>query len=322
MRTAFPFLALLLAACGPSAVTLATEGFLVTATSGPEQLVALTTFGDTFGPGETSSLPLLRTCDTAADYAALVTAADADGDGELSESEAEDAMAAQRGGEGHGHGRHGGHWLDLLRLVYDVDQDGAFSDEEMTPLFEDFTARCEVLQTNVVTRFDADGDGAISDTELATAQATLAAEAEALRGTADDVDGDMNGPDGDHDGRGGDHDGERGDHDGDGHGHDVFDFTIVPAPFSAWDTDASGTWSGTELETFRTEIRARIASGAAILPPPPVVDTGSDTGATDTGTTDTGATDTGSDTGAADTGSDTGATDTGATDTGAADTGA
>jgi hypothetical protein len=272
MRTAFPFLALVfLAACGPSAVTLATEGFLVTATSGPEQLVALTTYGDTFGPEETSSLPLLRTCDTAADYAALVAAADTDADGSLSEGEAEDALAARGGGRGHG--PHGGHWLDLLRLVYDEDQDGTFSDAETTALFEDFTARCELLQTGVVTRFDADGDGGLSDAELAVAEATLAAEAAAARGTSSQAD----------DGEGHPHEG-RGDHDGDGHGHDVFDFTLVPAPFAAWDTDASGTWSGTELEVFRTDMRARIRAGEAILPPPPVVDTGvTDTGAADTG---------------------------------------
>jgi hypothetical protein len=244
--------------------------------------VALTAYGDTFGPEDTSSLPLLRTCDTAADYAALVAAADTDADGELSEGEAEDALAARGGGRGHG--PHGGHWLDLLRLVYDEDQDGTFSDAETTALFEDFTARCEVLQTSVITRFDADGDGGLSDAELAVAEATLAAEADAVRGAgAEGVE--LHDEADDHEGRG-DHDGHHdGDHDGDGHGHDIFDFTLVPAPFAAWDTDASGTWSGTELEVFRTDMRARIRAGEAILPPPPVVDTG----ATDTGAADTGA---------------------------------
>lgn len=85
----------------------------MTATSGPEKRVTLTKFGDTFAPGEASTLPLLRTCDSAAGT---------DAHGERSAREAEDATAAQRG-EGHGRGPRGGQWLDLLRLVCDVDPD-------------------------------------------------------------------------------------------------------------------------------------------------------------------------------------------------------
>ena len=274
MRPTLPVLALLLAACGPDADTLAREALVVTATIGPEEFLVS-------GMGDVPTADtLVRTCDPAADYAALVTTYDTDGDGAFSDDEAEavhDAVGGHRGHPGPIH---------LLRLVYDLDQDGAFSDAELATLFEDFAARCDTLQAELVTRFDTDLDGTLSAEELAVAADTLAAEAAAAHDAHE----------GEHEGheRGGRGDHHDGDHDGDGprgwfHGEP--DLTEVPEHLSEWDTDGDGTWAEAELEAFRTEMRERIRTGMPLHPH--TEDAAADTGTTDTGGSDTGASDTG-----------------------------
>jgi len=275
MRSTLPFLALLLVACGPDADTLARETLVVTATTGPEEFL-VEGHGD--APAADS---LVRACDPAADYAVLVSTYDADGDGAFSDDEAE-AVHDALGGH---HGHHGP--IHLLRLVYDLDQDGAFSDAELATLFEDFAARCDTLQAELLTRFDTDLDGALSGEELAVAAETLGAEAAAAHEAHDAHEA----RDGGH-GRGG-HDGD-GEEDGRHRGwfHGAPDLTEVPDHLSEWDSDGDGTWAEAELEAFRTEMRARIRGGLPLGAHDEEAtaggaDTG-DTGGSDTGTSDTG----------------------------------
>jgi hypothetical protein len=273
MRSTLPVLALVLAACGPDADTLAREALLAEVTHGPEELLVS-------GHGEVPGADaLLRTCDPAADYAALLETHDTDGDGTFSDDEAEAVHEALGGGHGpHGHGLN-----QLLRIVYDIDQDGGFSEEELSPLFEDFAARCDTLQAELLARFDTDLDGTLSDAELAVAVETLAAEADAHEVADADAHEERDGhAGGDHHGRG-----REGHERDDPHSwfHGAPDPTEVPREYTAWDTDGDGTWSEAELDAFRTSWRERIRSG---LPLDPREDASTDSG-TDTITTDTGA---------------------------------
>jgi hypothetical protein len=128
-----------------------------------------------------------------------------------------------------------------------------------------------VLHHKLLDRFDADGDGALSDAEIATAEATLDAEREAAHAAleavcdaATDTEAlpECDRPDG------GPHD-DRDDHDGDRHDREGRDLTLVPPPLSAYDTDADGTWDDDELAAFRAELRERIRTGEPLVPPPP-----------------------------------------------------
>jgi Ca2+-binding EF-hand superfamily protein len=312
MRSALPFLALLLTACGPDADTLAREALLADVTHGPEELLVS-------GHGDVPAADaLVRTCDPAAEYAALLDTYDADGDGSFSDEEAEAIHEALGGAHGpHGHGL-----IRLLRIVYDIDQDGSFSEEELATLFEDFAARCDTLQAELLARFDTDLDGTLSAAELTVAAETLASEAEAAEAAEADDDHDGHGER--HHGRG-DHDGhdDHDDHDDHGWFGGAPDLTEVPPEYAEWDTDGDGTWSEAELEAFRAEWRERIRTGLPLDPHEEATAEPTDTGGSDTGGSDTGGSDTGgSDTGGSDTGgSDTGGADTGGSDTGGSDTG-
>ena len=296
MRSLIPLLALTFAACSTDATTSATDRLLVSATSGAEEAIAWSTYGETAGETDPNRPGLFRECDAQGTYIGLVEKYDADGDGAIDSSEADSVDADYEAAEdsasdgpdgdrphGDGHGGHGGHpggdhRRHLIGLVYDTDLDGELSTEEKVDLFADFTVRCETLHQKLLDQFDADGDGTLSDTEIATAEATLEAEREAAHAameaecdatTDTDAPAECDRPEGAPEG-----DGPHGDHHGDGAHPDGRpggppDLTSVPPPLSAYDTDGDGTWDDDELATFRAELRDRIRSGEPLVPPPP-----------------------------------------------------
>ena len=59
-------------------------------------------------------------------------------------------------------------------LIYDLDEDGMFSESEKEDLFSDFDARCEALHEKVLLEFDSDEDGELSEDEKEEAKQSIA----------------------------------------------------------------------------------------------------------------------------------------------------
>jgi hypothetical protein len=260
MRSLLPVVpfVLALAGCGLTSSSLDAESaLLVSATSGAEEAMSRSSYGDTSGTSDPDRPPLFRECNAEGDFVALFNEYDKNADGELAGTEA--TRVQQR----HPGGPEAEHRMRLLGLVYDLDGDGALSDSEKATLFDDFTVRCEALHAKLLTDFDADGDGVLSDSEKATAEAALEADRAAAH---DETDGECPNMGGDTDGgpRGPRHDGPPPDDAGappaDG---------SVPPPLAEFDTDGDGLWSDAELTAFRTAIREKIRNGDPLLPPPP-----------------------------------------------------
>jgi hypothetical protein len=212
-------------------------------------------------------------------------------------------------------GRHGRRWADL-GLVYDANDDGALDETEQQAIVDDFAAGCTAIQAQMLSKWDTDQDGTLSESELAAAKAAHEAE-EAARDAANgtrppgaDGDGDHHGG-GRHDGHGGDgkrhggHDGDRGrgdhgrgDHDGDDdHGrgdhdgdddHGRGDHATGPSPLlKEFDANADGSLDAAEKATMRTTVRARIAAGERPFAKPATPVDGTDTTTTGGDGTDT-----------------------------------
>ncbi|MBO85882.1 MAG: hypothetical protein CL927_11035 [Deltaproteobacteria bacterium] len=200
------------------------------------------------GGDRSAAPPMFRTCDAEGTFIGMVDAYDADASGQLDGDEPAEVMqehAGQAGDSGErGEGRKGPrqHFMHLLRVVYDTDRSGAFEDAEMGIIFEDFTARCESIHAEVLAAYDVDGDGALSESEQQAAReghiAQMEADRQAVRACRDA----QGGPPAE---QGRPEAGE--------------------APFGPleqeFDGDGDGALSEAELETLRTELRARIASG-------------------------------------------------------------
>lgn len=254
-----------LAGCGLTSSSLDAESaLLVSATSGAEEAMARSSYGDTSGTEDPDRPPLFRECNAEGEFVGLVGKYDADADGEVTGSEASEVSRRHPGGPEAEHRMH------LMLLVYDLDGDGTLSDTEKATLFEDFTARCEALHTKLLAEFDTDGDGALSDAEKAAAEAAIEAARTEPHDETDAEHGDCPGMEGDTDGGGrpprGDRDGERPEGAADGSAPSA---DSVPPPLAAFDTDADGLWSDEELTAFRTAIREKIRSGDPLLPPRP-----------------------------------------------------
>jgi|GEM_PF-5334748 len=125
-----------LTGCGLDYNLTAVESLLVSAIDGAEDYL-------TSNPGALST-DAFRDCDTARTYMELFESVDDNGDGDLSEAEASAAVDAYAIDEAQAA------LLGLVRLVYDLDDDGSFSSAELDALFADFSARCEVLQDDLV----------------------------------------------------------------------------------------------------------------------------------------------------------------------------
>ena len=178
---------------------------------------------------------------------------------------ADDERHGERHGEGHGegHGPRGerGEHMNVVLNAYDVDGDGALSDEEQATLEADLVAGCEARRAALIEAFDADGDGALSEEERATAQEAIAAEREAERAAREasllesydaDGDGELS-----HEERHAAHDAERA--------------AREAAQVEAYDVDGDGELSDEEQATMEearaAAVRAAIQSGEAPVPP-------------------------------------------------------
>jgi Ca2+-binding EF-hand superfamily protein len=71
----------------------------------------------------------------------------------------------------------------LLHLVwiYDADNDGALSESERAQMLSDFTARCEARRARLLEAFDTNGDGVLDEGEIAAARQAARACREARR---------------------------------------------------------------------------------------------------------------------------------------------
>ena len=182
-----------------------------------------------------------------------------------------DERHAERHGEGHhGEGHHGeghgprgerGEHMEVVLNAYDVDGDGALSDEEQATLEADLVAGCEARRAALIEAFDTDGDGALSEEERASAQEAIAAEREAERVAREaallesydaDGDGELS-----HEERHVARDAERA--------------AREAALVEAYDVDGDGELSDEEQATMEearaAEVRAAIQSGEAPVPP-------------------------------------------------------
>lgn len=140
-------------------------------------------------------------CDPRGAFAETFDRFDHDGDGAIEGEESEE-VDEELGPRDEAHrGPREAMW-ELLSTVYDTDGDGEISDSERDVMLGDFEIRCEVLHEELlasgpppmgeegecerpegpppeggtsplVAEFDADGDGALSDSELATLRETV-----------------------------------------------------------------------------------------------------------------------------------------------------
>jgi hypothetical protein len=257
MRSLFSVLpiAVALAGCATSPFSVNPEdALLISATTGAEEALARSTYGDTVGVSDPDRPGLFRICDAQGEFDGLFVRYDANADGALAGAEADEVD-----------GRHPersevGHRMHLLRLVYDLDRDGALSDAEKAMLFDDFTARCDALHARLLAEFDADKDGVLSEAEQAVAAAAVLAAQEAAEAERrDDMEGECPGMDSDH--PEGDH--PHGDHDGHHRGppDGAADTDRVPPPLAGFDVDGDGLWGDAELTAFREAMRAAIRNG-------------------------------------------------------------
>jgi hypothetical protein len=218
--------------------------------------------GDRQGPP-----PMFRECDALGTYTGLFSAYDENEDGELGAPEQDEVMDEQQGPQKGPRD----HLLGMLRVVYDVDADGQFSEAERATLLADFTERCENIHAQVLAEFDADGDGELNDEEQEAARTAHQERMEAARADMeecreamgmDECEGKPEGGEGGERGGEGSEGGERGappeGAEGEGEG---------PPPIRGpladeFDADGDGEISESELETLRADVRERITSGA------------------------------------------------------------
>ena len=265
------------AACGSDTLLTAQDELLVSAISGQEDYLggAETISGgggdSTDGVSEEERAegdrrgppPMFRECDAAGTYTGLFSAYDEDADGELGAPE-QDAVMDEHAGPEQGPR---GQLLGMLRVVYDIDVDGQFSEAERATLLDDFTARCQAIHDQILIEFDADGDGDLSEAEQETARAAHQDRMEAARADMKACREAMGQDECDRGGReGGGEGAERGDgpppegaegERGDG-----------PPPIRGpladeFDTDGDGELSEAEVAALRAEVRERIRSGEA-----------------------------------------------------------
>jgi hypothetical protein len=197
--------------------------------------------GDRQGPP-----PMFRECDAQGTYTGLFSAYDEDDDQQLGPPEQDEVMNEHAGPE---HGPRG-HLLGMLRIVYDIDADGIFSEEERATLLEDFTVRCGAIQERVLAEFDVDGSGDLDEAEREAAHEAHVSRMDAAREEMEACRDEM-GPDERERPEDGGERGERGD---------------GPPPIRGpladeFDADGDGEVSESELATLRETMRERIRSG-------------------------------------------------------------
>lgn len=238
-----------LVGCESSDSAIPAEGEILLSTTGGEEegLSSRASFGSLAPSGDPDQPPMMRECDASGTYTGIFSEYDADADEHLDEGESASVEDAH-GGRDEMAARDAEMRWHLMLLIYDTDEDGSLSDAEKSPLFEDFTARCEVLSARLLEDFDADGDGELSASELATAEEAIEAEREAHRAEMEERMGERPeecGPPPEPGSR------------------------QVPPGLDAFDTDGDALLSDAELSTLRDALRERVRSGEPIVEPPP-----------------------------------------------------
>lgn len=247
------FMLALLAGCGSvaSSTLTAADELLLSSINGPEEtLAARAAFGAVSTESDPDAPPLFHECNPDGFNAELFEQYDADHSGALEDAESSDVEGAHAGRDDMER-RQAEMRFHMLGLIYDTNEDGSLSDDEKAVLFEDFTARCDVLNAKILADFDADGDGTLSDEELQTAAETLDAEREAMREEMEERMGEAGDPLG-------------------AHGPPPAPGSReVPPGLEEFDADSDGTFSDEELASCREALRERVRSGEPLFEPPP-----------------------------------------------------
>lgn len=137
--------------------------------------------------------------------------------------------------------RHRGH----LAPLYDSDESHSLDDGERQQLFDDVTAGCTARNARLLADFDADTDGALSQTEWDAARAARREAREAERAALDsDGDGEISREE-----------------------HEAARANLI----ATWDSDASGDLDEGERATMRADLQERVRAGD-MLPPLPLLD--------------------------------------------------
>ncbi len=121
--------------CGLDYDLSAIESLVVSSINGAEDYLAS-------NPSDVAG-SALRSCDVADTYEGIFDSVDADGNGSLDEDEANAAVSRYAMDEAQAA------LLGLVKFVYDLDDDGQFSEAELDMLFADFSERCEALQDDL-----------------------------------------------------------------------------------------------------------------------------------------------------------------------------
>ena len=251
MRSVFALA--LLAGCSSFSLSSlsADEELILSSINGPEEtLSARAALGAVSTEADPDAPPLARECDADGFHAELLDSYDADQSGQLDGAEPDDVTGAHAGRDDMER-REAEMRMHLLGLIYDTDESGDLSDDEKAVLFDDFTVRCDVLNAKLLSEFDADGDGALSEDELRTAEETLRAERDQMRAELDERRGEEGDPLG--------CDGERPEPGS----------RAVPPGLEDFDADSDGQFSDAELAAAREALRERVRSGEPLFEPPP-----------------------------------------------------
>lgn len=249
---------LALVACSDSGLTAlsATDELTLSAASTKEEVLVDGDDAAAAAMPEHEAPPPFAECDAFARFQELQASYDTDGDGALSATE-EEAVLAARGDRGAEADRHLQGLWHMLGLVYDLDESRSLDDTERAALLDDMTVRCDTIQAQLLVEYDADGDGALSEAELATAAEEMqAAFEEGHEATCPG--GEMGGerPEGD-----------SGRPEGAGEPPPFLEdgTRAVPPPFESFDADGDGVFSDAELATLRETVRAQIRSGEPLV---------------------------------------------------------
>jgi hypothetical protein len=277
--TIVPLLALF-AACGGAAGTTAEDLLTSKAVTGQEE-----TYVED-GMAADDALPLFHECDAQQTFEGLLAEADSDASGALEQDEANSVEKAHRPPP----------FWPFLHFIYDADDSKDLDEAERQTLLDDHTVRCDAIYAKIVADFDVDGDGALSDEEKAAAAEEIAANpkpqgepGECEMGGAGGPEGGQ-GPQGGPEGGQGPQGGEGGPQGGpsgqgpqgeppEGAGGERL--PIPPHLAQAFDLDDNHELDADERAALRADVREHIRSGAPPAPPkgqPPVADAGQDTG--------------------------------------------
>ena len=158
-----------LVGCTMESTLTGEEEILISALSGEEEV-----FSDhdiaARGMQPSEDMPkMFRECDAQGSFEKIFDRYDEDKSSELDEEEKEKVCDGRKDREATQQ-RRAKHMMELLKWVYDLDEDKELSDTEKEALYADFSERCEQIHQKLLAEFDADGDGVLSGEEQEAAK--------------------------------------------------------------------------------------------------------------------------------------------------------